>query len=299
MSQERLNKCPLCKSGIFLNHTEIKDFSVSQEKFILCKCTSCDLVFTNPRPDKDNISKYYLSEDYISHQNKATNFINLLYKFVRNITIKKKVSWLNQYTHEKGSLLDIGCGTGYFLSAAKKSGWKTLGIEPNKTARNITKDKNLKVKSHLDQLKEDEKFDAISLYHVIEHVHTLKRTGKKITTLLKENGTVFIAVPNINSYDAKKYGSFWAAYDLPRHLYHFNQSTMQTFANQIGLKIIAVEPLKFDSYYVSLLSEKYINPNKGFIPKMINSIINGYKSNSWAKHNNNNYSSLLFILKKI
>jgi len=298
MSQERLNKCPLCKSGLFLNHLEIKDFSISKENFMLCKCTSCQLIFTNPRPDKDGISKYYQSEDYVSHQNKTTNLTNLLYKWVRNITIKEKVKLLNKYTEGNKTLLDFGCGTGYFLAAAKNSGWKIQGIEPNKTARELSKSKKLKVKGKLEEIKKDTKFNAISLYHVLEHIHNLRKTGKNIVELLEENGTIFIAVPNNNSHDAKQYGSFWAALDVPRHLYHFNQDTIQVFAGKMGLKIVAIEPMKFDSYYVSILSENYLNPDKGTVTKLINAFINGYKSNSWAKKNNNNYSSLLFILKK-
>ena len=298
MSQERLNKCPLCKSGLFLNHTEVSDFSISKEKFLLCKCTSCNLIFTNPRPDKNDIAKYYKSEDYISHQNKSTNIINYIYKWVRNITLKKKVYWLNKYSENKGSLMDFGCGTGYFLSAAKKNGWKTLGIEPNKTARKIAEEKKLKIKDNIGEIKKDKKFDAISLYHVLEHIHDLRKTGKKIVNHLSENGTVYIAVPNVDSFDASKYGTYWAAWDTPRHLYHFNQETVQKFADEIEMKIVGIEPLKYDSYYVSLLSEKYLNPQASSLKRMVKAFISGYKSNSWAKENNNNYSSLLFILKK-
>jgi 2-polyprenyl-3-methyl-5-hydroxy-6-metoxy-1,4-benzoquinol methylase len=298
MSQERLNKCPLCKSGLFLNHNEVRDFSVSKEKFLLCKCTSCSLIFTNPRPDTKDIAKYYQSEDYISHQNKTTNFVNLLYKGVRNFTLKKKVSWLNKYSDDKGSLLDIGCGTGFFLSAAKKNGWKTTGIEPNKIARKIAAKKKLKIQESLEDIKKDQKFDAISLFHVLEHVHDLRKTGKKIVSHLNETGRVFIAVPNIESYDAVSYGTNWAAWDVPRHLYHFNQKTIQTFADEVGLEIIGQEPLKFDSFYVALLSEKSINAEKNSVKSMLKAFINGYKSNTWAKKNNNNFSSLLFILKK-
>lgn len=298
MSQERLNRCPLCKSGLFLNHAEIQDFSISKEKFILCKCTSCNFIFTNPRPEEKTIDRYYQSHDYISHQNKSTNLINLIYKWVRNNTIKKKVKWLNQYTQKKGSLLDIGSGTGHFLLAAKKNGWKSSGIEPNQTAKKIAIKKKLKISESLDDVKKDKKFDAISLFHVLEHIHDLRKTGKKLFNLIKDEGTILIAVPNIDSYDAKKYGTFWAAYDVPRHLYHFNQQTFEIFAENSGLKIVAIEPLKYDSYYVSLLSEDYINPNTNKLKRMINAFLNGYKSNRWAKKNNNNYSSLLYILKK-
>lgn len=298
MSQERLNKCPLCKSGLFLNHREVTDFSISKENFLLCKCTSCNLVFTNPRPDEKNIGKYYQSEDYISHQNKSTNIINLLYKWVRNLTIKQKVKWLNQYTVKKGSLLDIGSGTGFFLNAAKQNNWKTWGIEPNKTARKIASNKKLKIMETIKDIQKNKKFDAITLFHALEHIHDLRKTSKKIVAMLHDDGTIFIAVPNYDSYDAKKYGNYWAALDVPRHLYHFNQAMINSFAEQVGLHVVAIEPLKFDSYYVSLLSQEYLNPKSNKLTRMVNAFINGYRSNSWAKKNNNNYSSLLYILKK-
>ncbi|MCH6233859.1 class I SAM-dependent methyltransferase [Aquiflexum sp. AIY15W] len=205
---------------------------------------------------------------------------------------------MNQYTEKKGLLLDIGCGTGYFLLAAKQNGWKTWGIEPNDTARKIASGKKLKVSETLDDYKKSKKFDAISLYHVLEHIHDLRKSGKKIINLLKDNGTLFIAVPNIESYDAKAYGTNWAAFDVPRHLYHFNQETIRAFAEEMGLQIVGIEPQKFDSYYVSLLSENFQNANSNKFIKMINAFVTGYKSNNWAKKNNNNYSSLLFILKK-
>ncbi|MCL6258401.1 methyltransferase domain-containing protein [Aquiflexum sp. TKW24L] len=298
MSQERLTKCPLCKSGLFLNHAELCDFSISKENFMLCKCTSCNLIFTNPRPDKISIGKYYESEDYISHHNKSTNIVNIIYKWVRNITLKKKVSWLNNYSHKKGSLLDIGCGTGEFLSLAKKNGWKISGIEPNKTARKIATKKKLSIQKNLEDIKKDQKFDIISLFHVLEHVHDLRKTGKKIISHLNDNGRVFIAVPNINSYDASSYGSFWAAWDVPRHLYHFSQETINAFAKEVGMEIVAQEPMVFDSYYVSLLSEKYLKPEINFLSKLINAYIKGYKSNAWSRKNNNDFSSILYILKK-
>jgi 2-polyprenyl-3-methyl-5-hydroxy-6-metoxy-1,4-benzoquinol methylase len=264
----------------------------------LCKCTSCNLIFTNPRPEEESIDKYYQSEDYISHQNKGNNFTNIIYKWVRNITIKNKIRWLNKYSENKGSLLDIGCGTGYFLQAAKNAGWQTQGIEPNNTAREIAKKQKIKVKKDLSNLKKEKKFSAISLYHVLEHIHQLRKTGKKIVDLLEDTGTIFIAVPNHRSFDAKKYGTYWAAYDVPRHLYHFNQETIAKFADEMGLKIISIEPMRFDSYYVSLLSEPYLNPDKGQMARWLKALVTGYKSNRWGKENDNNYSSLLFILKK-
>lgn len=298
MSLERLTACPLCKSGLFLNHSEVRDLSISKELFFICRCTQCGLLFTNPRPDQEEISRYYQSEDYISHQNKSNNPINLIFKLVRYFTIRKKVKQLNYYSTKKGSLLDYGCGTGHFLKAAKAKGWKTTGIEPNEPARKMAKKSGIKVNDSLDSLKKSKPFDAITLFHVIEHVHELRSTIKKLNRLLDAEGRLFLAVPNHHSFDARHYTAHWAAWDVPRHLYHFSPETMNYLAMEFEMEIIETLPMVFDSYYVSILSEKYSKPEKNSILNFINGIILGQRSNKWAKENQNNYSSLLFILKK-
>uniref|UniRef100_UPI0035941213 class I SAM-dependent methyltransferase n=1 Tax=Aquiflexum sp. TaxID=1872584 RepID=UPI0035941213 len=198
----------------------------------------------------------------------------------------------------KGKLLDIGCGTGYFIKAASNQKWRVTGIEPNPIAREISIKKNIKVFESIDQIRKDKKFDVITLFHVLEHIHELRKTGKKLVKHLKNYGNLIIAVPNHNSFDANLYGTNWAAYDVPRHLYHFDLKSMQRFADEIEMKIVETKPMKFDSYYVSLLSEKYNNPNGPTIGHLLNAFKKGYSSNKWAKNNENNYSSLLFILKK-
>jgi len=292
---ERLTKCPLCKSGHFNNYLVVKDHSVTKESFTLCKCEKCSFIFTNPRPDRKNIDRYYQSENYVSHSNKGNNIVNILYKIVRTYTLGEKVGWINKYVKNKGRLLDYGCGTGYFLQRANKNGWETIGVEPNNQAAEIAlKNDQLKIYRTIDQLKEENKFDAITLFHVLEHVHELTSTLNILLEKLKKRGTIFIAVPNNNSLDSKIYKEDWAALDVPRHLYHFNQDTMSKLAEEFDLRVVNAVPMKFDSYYVSILSDKITNSGNN----IIKSLINGFKSNKYAKINNNNYSSLLFILRK-
>ncbi|KEO73576.1 methyltransferase [Anditalea andensis] len=292
---ERLSKCPLCKSGHFNNYMVVKDHSITQESFTLCKCNNCSFIFTNPRPDQKNIGKYYQSENYISHSDKSNNFIDVLYKMVRSYTLGQKVGWMNAYVKNKGRLLDYGCGTGHFLKRANKNGWQTIGLEPNKEAAELAvKNLNLSILQSLDDLKHENKFDAITLFHVLEHVHDLHHTLNILLQKLKKRGTLFIAVPNNMSFDAIHFKEKWAALDVPRHLYHFNQETMGILAEEFNLRIVDAVPMKFDSYYVSILSDKITNSGNN----LLKSIINGYKSNNYAKNNKNNYSSLLFILRK-
>ncbi|WP_245189580.1 class I SAM-dependent methyltransferase [Lunatimonas salinarum] len=272
----------------------VKDHAISQESFTLCRCTECGLIFTNPRPDKDHIQSYYDSKDYISHADKSNNLINILYKIVRKYTNKQKINFITKKLKRKGRILDYGCGTGYFISAAAKKGWETVGYEPNTIALDEAKKRTGKSPiSDLAILNKEKKFDAITLFHVLEHIHDLNKTIKLILNLLKKRGLLFIAIPNLNSIDFKQKQENWAALDVPRHLYHFNPDTMTYLANQYGLKIVEIKPMVFDAYYVALLTDKYLgrkNPLRSFI--------DAYRYNQEAKKQQHTHSSLLYILKK-
>ena len=292
---ERLTNCPLCKSGHFLNQIVVKDHAHTQESFTVCRCTNCELWFTNPRPTLSEISKYYDKETYISHKNKSNTLINFLYKQVRKLTIRKKLNWLKERNKIPGRLLDFGCGTGHFLYSAKQKGWMVTGVEPNNDARKIaTSEHQLTVYESLDEIKKEKKYDAITLFHVLEHVHDLKGTIRSLLELLKKRGSLYIAVPNRDSPDFQHYKENWAALDVPRHLYHFNRQSMKFLAEKYSLKIIEEKPMLFDSFYVSLLSDKYQPIKSSFVA----SIAKGLKFNKAAAKNQSNYSSILFILKK-
>jgi len=292
---EKLTECPVCSASNLSNHRVVQDYSVSQESFNIMLCENCNFKFTNPRPDKNEIAKYYESEDYISHSDRANSPINFIYKVARKFALSYKKNLINSVAkNKKGRLLDFGCGTGYFLETMQSDGWKTYGIEPNEQARSIANTKG-NVKESIEEFNlKHKKFDVITLWHVLEHIHDINNTIKLLKTVLKEKGKIIIAVPNIESYDSLKFQTEWAAYDVPRHLYHFSQDTMKTLMLKHGLKVKKVYPMKLDSYYISLLSNKYKH-NKN---KFIDSFITGYKSNTYASANKNNYSSLIYVIKK-
>ncbi|MEL7002229.1 MAG: class I SAM-dependent methyltransferase [Bacteroidota bacterium] len=257
------------------------------------QCDRCNLLYTNPRPHLKDIGSFYESQDYISHHNTSKSISDVLYKMVRSYTLRSKVSLVRKYQNT-GSLLDIGCGTGFFLNKAAKNGLNSYGVEPNKTARDLARTTGITVQKDFDDYK-DHTFDIITMWHVLEHVYDLNSFLIKLNRALNTNGTIFIAVPNSDSYDAKHYGKHWAAYDLPRHLYHFNQHTFRSTIDAHKMKIVSTIPMKFDAFYVSLLSEKYIRPSS---TNYITFLINGIKSNRFANKNNNNYSSLIYVIKK-
>lgn len=292
---ERLTKCPLCKSGLFTNHIIVEDKAISQESFIICACKNCDLWFTNPRPDPDNSPHYYTSDRYISHQKQSKGITDIVYKLVRTYTLRQKLAWINTRYTKKGRLLDFGCGIGHFVRTCQNDGWEAYGMEPNATAAEIARnDLEIPLVPNLQALKQEKKFDVITLFHVLEHVHFLNKTLKILLDRLKKRGLLFIAVPNRDAADASAFKENWAAWDVPRHLYHFNIRSMHYLAERHGCRIVDTLPMKFDSYYVSLLSHQYLGSANTFLK----AIQSGYRSNQEAKKHANNYSSLLFVLKK-
>lgn len=268
-----------------------KDFSVSGEDFTIVTCQGCGFHFTNPVPDEATIGKYYKSENYVSHSSSKKGFINRIYHLVRWYSLKRKVSLLNKLVKGR-ELLDIGAGTAHFLAEARKGGWNIAGLEPDENARKLAKSLNnvdLDNTSTLHSMP-DKRFDVITMWHVLEHVYHLKKDAEKIVSLLSKDGVLIVAVPNMNSYDAKYYKEFWAAFDLPIHLYHFTRVDIENLFGQFDMEIKEVKPMIFDSFYVSMLSEKYKNGN------MFRGVLIGLKSNWRAKEGF--CSSQIYVLKK-
>jgi 2-polyprenyl-3-methyl-5-hydroxy-6-metoxy-1,4-benzoquinol methylase len=251
-------------------------------------------VFTNPIPGANELPKYYDSPDYLSHKISKWNFTSFIYNRLRNINLKGKFKLISQYK-KSGKILDVGQGTGEFLSYMASKGWEVKGVEPNLSAREFAFENfNLDVvdESGLEEF-EASTFDVITMWHVLEHVTDLHKRLKQLKKLVKKDGIIVVAVPNLNSPDSLKYKEKWAALDVPRHLYHFTVDTMNSLLTNFGFEIVSIKPLKLDAYYVSLLSEKHQN-NSFPYPA---ALMNGYKSNKLARKENN-YSSMIFVAKQ-
>ena len=291
-------KCPVCDSDNIHPQLTVRDHTVSQSVFSIWHCNGCTARFTQDAPDQSSIPAYYASEDYISHSDTKKGLINSLYHRVRKHTLNaKRRLVIRESGIEKGAVLDLGCGTGAFLHTMRKAGWDVTGIEPDLQARaNATAlyDITPLDPEKLYELKA-ECFHAITLWHVLEHVHDLKGYLKQLSVLLAPGGKLFIAVPNYTSYDAAVYSENWAAYDVPRHLYHFSPQSMKRLLSTFNLKLSNTRPMWFDSFYVSMLSEKYLNGKGNFM----RAFWNGFLSNLKACRNPEKCSSLIYVAERI
>lgn len=295
MSKIHYRQCPVCGSHEFSNVWKAKDHTVSGEFFDIAKCSNCSLAFTQDVPDAGSIGAYYKSENYISHSNTSKGLVNSLYHAVRKRTLGNKRKLVTKGTGlEQGNLLDVGSGTGAFVHEMKTHGWNVTGLEPDADARGVA------LKDYAVQLEEMNRFfalpsgsfDAITLWHVLEHVHELHPYVQQLHNLLKENGRLFIAVPNYTSYDAAIYKEHWAAFDVPRHLYHFSPASMQILMEKNGLKVLQHQPMWYDSFYISLLSSKYKNGSTSWIGAGWNGLVSNLK----AMGDHRKCSSVIYVI---
>ena len=291
------SNCPVCNSVSIEPALTAEDFTVSHEKFSIWHCNNCTARFTQDVPAQDAISPYYKSDTYISHSDTKKGLVNTLYHKVRKRTLASKRKLItNQTGKAKGTILDIGCGTGAFLNEMQSSEWSITGLEPDATARekantlyNIASQESNKLFELPAQT-----YDAITMWHVLEHVHELQAYIMQVEKLLAPSGKLFIAVPNYTSYDARLYKEFWAAYDVPRHLYHFSPQSIEHLLNTHNLKLTTLKPMWFDSFYVSMLSEQY-KSGKGNI---IKAFWNGFVSNLKAIGDKRKCSSVIYIIER-
>ncbi len=290
-----LDKCPVCLNKNLANKLHCTNYTTSKEKFTIVSCETCDFTFTNPRPKDESLGDYYKSDMYISHTNSSKGLFNWMYQTVRKYAIRTKLTLLKSVTNF-GCHLDVGCGTGEFLNACQQTGFRVKGVEPSKLAREqAVNNYSLSVSedTNLEQFK-DNKFDSISMWHVLEHVPSLIKTITEFKRILNKNGKVIIAVPNHKSWDASYYGEFWAAWDVPIHLWHFSKETIELLFNKNGFKLIKTKPMLFDSFYVSLLSEEFKTGKK----KFINGFIIGIISNIIGLFTKRGCSGAIYVFEK-
>jgi 2-polyprenyl-3-methyl-5-hydroxy-6-metoxy-1,4-benzoquinol methylase len=289
--------CPLCSSEKTGLHFRCTDNFISKESFEIYRCSVCGFEFTQDSPDENNIGHYYESDDYISHSNTSKGISNKIYRLVRGFMLLRKKKIINKLTaRNTGFLLDIGSGTGHFANTMKVAGWNVKGIEINEKARDFSS-----LQFGLDVIGpekisrlDSESFDCITLWHVLEHFNDPYKYASDIFRLLKPDGVCVIALPNSSSFDAIHYGAFWAAYDVPRHLWHFNPSTFKIFAEKAGFTLDRLRNLPLDVFYISILSERYRGSKIPFLTGIIQAMPFAFLSLFNIKKS----SSVIYILRK-
>ncbi len=272
-------------------YLKTKDHSVSGEDFELRHDPDLDMLITYPQPEE--LVKYYESEAYISHTDANKSVVDKVYQAVKKYSIAKKIRLISSYANGKKKVLDFGAGTGDFLQEARKKGWTITGVEPNPGAREKSTAKGIHLYKNLSEIK-SEKFQIITLWHVLEHLPNLEDQIKMLTEILEQEGTLIIAVPNFKSYDAKYYREHWAAYDVPRHVWHFSKTAIEKLFKPHGMRLVRTKPMVFDSFYVSLLSEKYKTGKQNYC----RAFYRGLRSNMGA-WSSKEYSSHIYLLQKV
>jgi hypothetical protein len=294
MKVEVLEKCPSCGSHQISRFAEIPDYYFSKEVFEIFGCGECGLKFTQNRPTESEIGRYYDSSNYASHDSeKKTNLFSLAYKTARDYMLNQKFQLVRQFKPEWKIVLDYGTGEGYFTEFLLKKGKEAEGIEPSSLARENFKRRTGKtLYSTLEEIPADKKYDAITLWHVLEHIHLLSETMEKLVSHMQEKGIIVIAVPNQKSKDLADFGNYWAAWDVPRHLYHWDANSLSHFMKRLGLQIIYSSQLPLDPFYIGMISAKY--QEKG----PISGLISGFKSYFHGKNNPEEGSTLLTVWMK-
>ncbi|HUH35012.1 MAG TPA: class I SAM-dependent methyltransferase [Moheibacter sp.] len=274
------------------NNFKVVDYFLTNEVFELNKNKNFGYLETHPQPE--NLGIYYASEAYISHTDARDNFFARCYQILKSQNIRYKFNKLGK--HYKGKMiLDYGCGTGDFLKYAQSKGANVLGVEPNEAARKIAQQKigeDFVTRKNLLEI--TPKFDAVTFWHVLEHIPNLDEILATLPHKLKPDGRILLALPNHQSFDAKYYKKYWAAYDVPRHLWHFCPKSLEKLLYAYGMEIEKKYPMWLDSYYVSLLSEKY----RGKKNRWLRAIAIGTISNLKGILDGN-YSAIIYKIKII
>ncbi len=272
------------------NKLSVRDYLVSGQTFDLYYDQQWDMYLTHPVPA--DLSVYYRSEKYQPHQHKKPTFFNRLYGLIRLFNLRHKYQLIHTFHPNAHSVLDFGTATGEFLTYLSRKGFNVAGVEPNLLARQSAEPAlQNRIKASIEEIKGQ--YDVITLWHVLEHVPQPMELLRTLNQYLTPNGIIMVAVPNFKSYDAQFYGPYWAAWDVPRHLWHFSPNALKSLFRTAGYHFITDKALFFDSFYVSLLSEAYKTGHKNYLK----AFYRGYLSNKKARKSGQ-YSSLIYIFKR-
>ena len=293
-----MEKCPICGHNEFEKVYDLDDYKITQETFSLQKCTHCTLIYTVDPPLGDNIGRYYESDDYLEHSNRKNDLFSRMYGWGRDLMFGYKYGILKKLGSEK-KILDIGAGSGYFLNFMRGKGYSVTGIEMSERARNHAKEvHNLDI--HPDEMFHNkafkEKFDIISLWHVMEHLYDLNQVVKRFDELLNPNGHLVIALPNYNALEVEIYKKYWNGWDVPRHLWHFSPQSLKHLMNNHGFEIERMKMMPLDPLFNTLLTNKYRQGNA--VMNVLRMCTVGVMSLISGLFNVEKASSIIYVIKR-
>ncbi len=287
----QLSHCPICNNTKFKSKLRVLDHFYSSEEFHIAECNGCGFLCTNPRPVNSILPSYYNSDAYVSHSGSKKGLLNRIYHQVQTFNFRIKYRSI-PLDVPHGTWADYGAGNGGFLRYLKGKGKDVIGFEPEEDARKNAANQGMDLSPVSDFGHKNKSYSCITMWHVLEHIPDVNEVLDKLVSHLTPGGILAIAVPNYESFDAKWYREYWAAFDVPRHLWHFSEKHIIRLCQKHQIEFQYKKPMPFDSFYVSILSEGYQNK---FKPK---GIILGALSNLYARFSDYPYSSQIYIFKK-
>ena len=297
MTQHTAIECPLCGGNDTSHFTDCTDHAVSNETYSLQRCGSCGLIFTIAPPDSQDKQTYSKLDQELNRADNPRKRLDRLYYYARILNIRRKIRLIERLTRvSSGKLLNYGAKSGYFSSRMTDRGWKVTSLEEYHEQRIFSLEMFHHRMMDIDEIDSlpPGSFDAVTLWHTLEHQEDPHTLIEKLIRLLKPNGLLFAAVPNTDSLDAAWYGSQWAAWDVPRHLLHFNTTSMIRFGLAHNLVLMHHERMPFEAFYIPMLSEKF----KGNRHPIITGAVRGLKF--WHKTNTDREksSSIVYVFRK-
>lgn len=239
--------CNLCESKYTSFLFAAQDY-ISREYFNVVKCDMCGLVYTNPRPNSEEIDKFY-GQHYYGKQNlRFKVLVELPIRLFRRQRSRKILRLM-----DSGRILDVGCGRGRMLDEFRKRGWETFGTEFSEQAAGAAREEfglNVRAIALKNWGFEDKFFDAITLWHVLEHLPDPHGTLREVNRILKDDGLIVVSTPNFDSFQAKVSKEKWFHLDVPRHYYHFSTRTLTQMLESVGFKVWRQHPfsLEYDPF---------------------------------------------------
>lgn len=297
MDYERLNPCPLCGAIETVPYATCSDHASSRLQYLLLRCPACGVVFTDNHPEEDEMEQFETLDSQIRRADSPEGITERLYRHVRRRMLRRKAGLVvRQSYRDSGTLLNYGAKRGFFSDHMERKGWKVTSVDRHHENRQFSLEHFHHRMSGMQEMSDftPETFDVITLWHVFEHENEPERLLDTFHRILRPGGILVMSCPNICSTDAMHYGPYWAAYDVPRHLWHFNPVSLNRLVHRHGFTLMHHEKMPYDCFYISIMSEQYMMHRLAFLRGM------AYGLHSWlvSLTRRGRSSSIVYVFRK-